>query len=206
MITMTLDSLDFDPNRLAAVIYRPEDDVDALLADFANDLLRAGERVGGIVQRNFKDDSGRRIGMEVIDLMTGREIGICQTLGSGSLACKLDASGLAESSLAIGNAIANDVDLIVVNKFSKQEASGRGLRSEVADAIMAGHAVLTAVPEKCVEAWKEFTGDRGTTLLSARRVVDGWWQEVSRRDAIVRGIKPWQRATGPGSLEITSRS
>ena len=203
---MTLDSLDFDPNRLAAVIYRPEDDVDLLLADFANDLLRAGERVGGIVQRNFKDDSGRRIGMQTIDLMTGREIGICQALGSSSLACKLDASGLAESSLAIGNAIANDVDLIIVNKFSKQEASGRGVRSELADAIMAGFAVLTAVPEKCIDAWKEFTGDRGTTLLNARRVVDGWWEEVSRRDTILRGIKPWHRAPGPGRLQITSRS
>jgi len=203
---MTLDSLDFDPNRLAAVIYRPEVDVDALLADFASDLLRAGECVGGIVQRNFKDDSGRRIGMKLIDLMTGREIGICQALGSGSLACKLDASGLAESSLAIGNAVAADVNLIIVNKFSKQEASGRGLRSEFADAIMAGRAVLTAVPEKCVDAWKEFTGDRGTTLLSARRVIDGWWQEVSRRDAIVRGIKSWQRAAGLSSLEVTSRS
>jgi len=44
------------------------------------------------------------------------------------------------------------------------------------------------VPEKCIDAWKDFTGDRGTTLLCARRVVDGWWQEASHRNAIVRGI------------------
>ena len=68
---MTLNLLDFDPNRLAVVIYRPEDDVDTLLADFANDLLRAG----GIVQRNVKDDNGRLVGMQVVDLMTGRGIG-----------------------------------------------------------------------------------------------------------------------------------
>jgi hypothetical protein len=38
-----------------------------------------------------------------------------------------------------------------------------------------------AVSEKCIDARKEFTGDRGTTLC-ARRVADGWWQEVSHRN------------------------
>jgi hypothetical protein len=31
------------------------------------------------------------------------------------------------------------------------------------------------VSEQCVDAWKAFTDDRGTTLLCARRVVNGWW-------------------------------
>lgn len=91
---MTLGLVDFYPNRLAAVIYRPDDDVDTLLADFATDLLRAGERIGGIVQRNTKDDNGKLVGMQLTDLMSGREIGIFQSLGAGSEACKLDASGL----------------------------------------------------------------------------------------------------------------
>ena len=46
-IAMTLNLLDFDPNRLAAINYRPEDDADTLLAGFAADLSRAGERIGG---------------------------------------------------------------------------------------------------------------------------------------------------------------
>ena len=45
---------DFDPNRLAAIIYRPEDDMATLLADFASDLLLAGKRIGGVVHRNVK--------------------------------------------------------------------------------------------------------------------------------------------------------
>ena len=60
------------------------------------------------------------------------------------------------------------VDLIVINKFSKQEASGQGLRHEFAEAITAGMPVLTAVPEKCYEDWRAFTGDIGTTLLCER--------------------------------------
>jgi nucleoside-triphosphatase THEP1 len=203
---MTLNLLDFDPNRLAAVIYRPEDDVDTLLADFASDLLRAGERVGGVVQRNTKDENGKLVGMQLVDLMTGRKIGIFQSLGAGSAACKLDTSGLAEATRAVTNAIADDVSLIIVNKFSKQEASGHGLRSELADAITAGRAVLIAVSEKCIDAWKDFTGDRGTTLLCARSVVDGWWQEISYRDAMVRGTPPLARNAPSGRPEITFRS
>ncbi len=199
---MTLNLLDFDPNRLAAIIYRPEDDVDTLLADFAGDLLRAGERIGGIVQRNTKDSDGKLIGMQVVDLATGREIGIFQTLGAGSTACKLDASGLAEATRAVTDAITADVSLIIVNKFSKQEAAGKGLRSELADAVVADRPVLTAVSEKCLDAWKDFTGDRGTTLLCVRRVVDGWWQEISHRDAMVRGIP---RTASSGRSEITSQ-
>jgi molybdate transport system ATP-binding protein len=203
---MTLNLPEFDPNRLAAIIYRSEDDVDTLLADFAGDLLQAGERIGGVVQRNTKDGTGQLTGMQLVDLMTGGEIGIFQSLGAGSKACKLDVSGLAQATRAVTNAIADGVSLIVVNKFSKQEASGGGLRSELADAVVAGRAVLIAVPEKCVDAWKEFTGDRGTTLLCSRRVVDEWWEEVSRRDAIVRGIPPLARPARSARAEATFRS
>jgi molybdate transport system ATP-binding protein len=199
---MTLDFNDIDPNRLAAVLYRPQDDIDTLLADFATDLLRCGRRLGGVVQRNVKDESGRLIGMAAVDLMSGRQISICQSLGSGAMACKLDPGGLAEAALAVTRAIAEEVDLIVVNKFSKQEAVGHGLRSELADAIVAGVPVLTAVPEKCLTAWTEFTADRGTTLLCARYVVDGWWQETSSRIARVRG----GMAFAPDRAAATSRS
>ena len=177
---------DINPNHLAAILYRPEDDVDALLADFADARSRDGERIGGIVQRNLKDEAGRPNGMLVIDLSTGREISICQPLGRGATACKLDPAGLAEASLAVARALVEDAALVIVNKFSKQEAAGHGLRSELAEAIIAGGPVLTAVPEKCLDAWREFTGDRGTILFCARHVVDDWWREVSLRRAGAR--------------------
>jgi molybdate transport system ATP-binding protein len=183
---MTMDFHDINPNHLAAIVYRPEDDVDSLLAAFADVRLRNGERVGGVVQRNLKDDAGRSNGMLVVDLLTGREISICQPLGGGTTACKLDPAGLTEASIAVSRAIAEDVALIIVNKFSKQEAAGHGLRSELAEAIVAGGPVLTAVPEKCLDAWKEFTGDLGTTLFCARHVVEEWWREVSLRRAGAR--------------------
>ena len=170
---MTSDFENINPNHLATVLYRPEVDVDALFADFADALLGEGERLGGVVQLNLKDETGRSNGMHVIDLSTGRQISICQPLGSGATACTLDPGRPAEASLAVSRAVAQDAALMIVNKFSKQEAAGHGLPSELAEAIIAG-PVLTAVPEKCFDAWKEFTGDRDTTLLCTPHVVDEW--------------------------------
>ncbi len=183
---MIVDMVEIDPNLVAAVLYRPQDDVDTLLADFAESLSRAGARIGGIVQRNVKDASGKRQSMQAVDLLTGREISICQALGSGAMACKLDAAGLAEASVAVARAISEEVDLLVINKFAKQEASGEGLREEFAGAIIAGVPILTAVPEKCLSDWQAFTGDVGTTLLCDRHVVEGWWDDLSRRLARIR--------------------
>ena len=180
---MIHDHAELDPNRLAAILYGPADDVDVLLAEFARDLLRSGARLGGVVQNNVRDSAGKKTGMEVVDLSKGHTISICQALGSGSMACKLDAAGLAEAAVAVQRAISDRVDLIVVNKFSKQEASGGGLRDELAQAILSGIPVLTAVPEKCIEDWKTFTGDYGTTLLASREVIDGWWREISSRSS-----------------------
>ena len=205
---MTADFHDINPNHLAAIIYRPEDDVDTLLADFASARLREGERIGGIVQRNLKDEAGRSNGMHVIDLLTGRAISICQPLGAGAMACKLDPAGLAEASVAVTRAIAEDVALIIVNKFSKQEAAGHGLRNELAEAILAGGPVLTAVPDKCFDAWKDFTGDLGTTLFCAptrrRRVVArGFFTQGRARAAMQAAAAPYLAAISRSSHPTT---
>nr|WP_155253555.1 molybdenum ABC transporter ATP-binding protein [Bradyrhizobium japonicum] len=189
MTVMPIDFHDIDPNRVAAILYRPQDDVDTLLADFAETLVRSGERIGGVVQRNIEDGGGCHVGMQAVDLMSGREISICQPLGSGAMACKLDAAGLAEAAVAVTRAIAADVDLVVINKFSKQEAAGEGLRDELAHAIAAGIPVLTAVPEKCLDAWTDFTGGIGTSLLCERGAIEGWWQDLSSRIKRVRAAR-----------------
>ncbi len=168
-----------DPLKLAAVVYRPADDVDGLLAAFADDRLREGHRLGGIVQKNTRGERGARERMDVVDLMTGLSIRICQPLGTGAAACKLDPAGLAEAATAIARAAAARVELVVVNKFSKQEAGGSGLRSEIADAIAAGLPLLTAVPDKCYDAWAAFTGSFGTTLVCERRILEDWWRGIS---------------------------
>lgn len=180
--------------KLAAIVYRSgEDDVDGLLAGFAADLVREGHRIGGVVQYNASDDCGTEAPMRLIDLMTGRSISICQAIGTGASACRLDPAGLAEAAVSVSRAIAEDVELVIVNKFSKQEAAGGGMRAEIADAVVAGLPILTAVSEKCYDAWIEFTGGYGTTLACERPVVDDWWRGMWRRDGRARLLASLKR-------------
>ncbi|WP_235976672.1 DUF2478 domain-containing protein [Bradyrhizobium archetypum] len=57
---MIANLAEIDPKRVAAILYRPEQDADRLLGDFTQDLARQGVRVGGIVQRNFKGANGTK--------------------------------------------------------------------------------------------------------------------------------------------------
>ncbi len=165
---------------LAAVIYRPGDDVDSLLVSLAGRLQNEGYQLGGIVQRNQRGTCGPIKLMEVIDLMTSQVIPICQNLGPGSTGCKLDQSGLADAAQAVRRAIDGNVELVIINKFGRLEAAGQGLRSEIADTIMSGLPTLTAVSERVYSAWQEFTGGFGTTLLCDEDVVAAWWHDVAR--------------------------
>jgi nucleoside-triphosphatase THEP1 len=177
--------------KLAAVVYRSgEDDVDGLLAAFAADQIRAGHRLGGVVQQPAAGQNGARPGMQMLDLRTGRTISISQDLGPSAQSCTLSMAGLAEAAVAVTRAVAERVDLLVVNKFSRQEAEGKGLRAELASAVVAGLPVLTAVSHKCYDAWLDFTGGFGTTLVCERWIVDEWWGEMFRRESRKRTPAP----------------
>jgi molybdate transport system ATP-binding protein len=188
--------------KLAAIIYRSgEDDVDSMLAAFAVDLIREGHRIGGVVQHNAEGPCGPRDLMQLIDLMTGRAIPICLQLGSGARSCRLDPAGVAEAAVAVSRAIAEDVELVIVNKFSTQEAAGGGLRAEIADAVVAGLPILTAVPEKCYDAWLTFTGGFGTTLACDRRVIEDWWRDISWREGRARVLARLERQLARQNVE-----
>jgi molybdate transport system ATP-binding protein len=133
--------------------------------------------------------------MQLIDLMTGRAIPICQSLGRGAMSCRLDAAGMAEAAVAVSRAVAEGVDLVIVNKFAKQEAVGGGLRSELAEAVVAGLPVLTAVPDKCYHAWVAFTGGFGATLACEHRAIDEWWRQRSGRESRAGVLAKLKRGT-----------
>jgi nucleoside-triphosphatase THEP1 len=179
---MTIEKFIFTENllNLGAVIYGPGEDANALLASFATRLQNQGRRLGGVIQYN-RDGCGPAALMAMTDLMTSETISICQNLGQGSASCKLDPAGLANAAQAVRRAITDNVDLVIVNKFGKSEAGGRGMRAEIADAIVAGLPVLTAVSQRIYDAWQDFTSGFGTTLLCDEAIVEDWWGEISRK-------------------------
>ena len=194
---MTYQSDFGSPIKLAAIVYRSgSDDVDCLLGSFAADLILEGHRIGGVVQHNIEGPLGARDQMRLLDLMNGHTISISQP-GRSTSACHLDTAGLAQAAVSVSRAIASGVDLVVVNKFSKQEAAGGGLRAELSEAVAAGLPVLTAVSEKCLTEWAAFTAGLGATLACNRAVVDAWWRDVSWRESRTGVLARLEQRYGP---------
>lgn len=144
---------------IAAVVYHADSTVDSLLSDVANRLRSLGIRLGGVVQHNRGECALPGFAMELEDLATGRIIPISEDRGAGAHACRLDACGLAEGAAALTACLATAPALVLVNKFGRQEATGGGLRNEMAEAVLAGVPLLTAVRTDLVGAWRDFAGD-----------------------------------------------
>lgn|SRR6478735_935535 len=159
---------------LAAIPYASGSAIDAFMQGLAAQLRQRGLRLGGVVQHNDDACDDRCMAMSLEDLGSGRRFPISQDLGAAAAGCHLDAAGLAAASAAFAGALAERVDLVIVNKFGKQEALGEGLRQEIADAVMAGLPVLIAVRHDFLPAWRDFAGDDWVELAADAVAVERW--------------------------------
>ena len=157
---------------------------DRLLAEVADGLLAAGCLLGGVVQVNTVLAPSRPCVMDLKLLQDGSVIRISQDLGSGSAGCRLDASGLEDAVGRVAALVqATRPDLLIVNKFGKHEADGRGFRPVIAQVLSDDVPVLTAVSARNRAAFQAFCGEIAIELpVDAAAVLD-WCLVQSRRVA-----------------------
>ena len=159
---------------LAAVLHSGDQTGDALISAVADKLKLQGYSVGGVVQSNPMQPGQCRCDMVLEELTSGHALPISQDLGSQSKGCRLDSSaleymvGLVETSVRCG------LDVLVLNKFGKQEAEGKGLRNAIAMAVDADIPVLVGLNRANVEAWNEFCGGEGQLLDASMPDVEQW--------------------------------
>jgi nucleoside-triphosphatase THEP1 len=167
--------------RVAAVVCDRGSDAADLFADAAARLRAAGLRAGGVVQRTA--DSGGTCAMLAENLGDGRQVAITQRLGPGSQSCKVDTAALAEIAGALGHAVAEArCDAVLVVKFGKLEAQGRGLRDELAAAIARDLPVVVAVSPKLMAAFAAFLGGEPARLPLDADAIAAWC--LDRRPAL----------------------
>lgn len=166
---------------IAAVVYKPTDNIEALLARAARALSEQGVRLGGVLQHDIATVIEDPCAMQLENLETGESIPLSQELGRGSVSCRVDPDALARGSMAVRGAIERGVDLVIINKFGAQEVSGAGLRDEMAETVVAGIPLLTAVGERFLPEWKAFTGDDGALLAPTLDAILHWWSAPQRR-------------------------
>lgn len=175
---------------LGAVFTTPERGAgDALLSAVARDLQARGLRLAGAVQHNLPTAPDGRCDM-VLRLLPGHDtLRISQSLGPLAQGCRLDPDGL-ERAVAQSQAVLDQgADLLIVNKFGKQEAEGRGFRPLIAEALARGVPVLTAVAPDQAAAFARFAQDLSHPLPPDAGAVLGW----------VRGVTVGAGVLGPAS-------
>ena len=167
---------------IAAVVYKPTDNIEALLAQAARALAERGVRLGGVLQHDLPNIIDDPCAMQLENLETGESIPLSQDLGRGSVSCRVDPDALARGSVAVRGAIGRGVDLVIINKFGAQEVSGAGLRDEMGETVMAGLPLLTAVGERFLPEWKAFTGNEGALLPPTLEAILHWWSQLQAQD------------------------
>jgi Protein of unknown function (DUF2478) len=144
--------------RLAAVAYERGFDIDGLLSRICLDVRSRGLSVGGLLQSSFGGTGGCAESVVVTDLRSNSVIDIWDRRGKGARGCRLDENGLMEAEPILLAAIAERVDLLIINRFGRAESLGRGMLSIFSRAIDAGVPVLTAVRHPYDAAWHSFHG------------------------------------------------
>ncbi len=162
------------PLRTAAVVYEPDDDVDAALAFSVDTLCRAGLTVGGLLQRFGEPIAPGKREM-LLRILPGHEtIRLNDPRGSGVQGCILDTDALARAAMAFRRAALARPDLLLASRFGKEEAAGGGMRAELAEALMAGVPVLVPVRINLLPSWRDFLGEPADELPPKADAILSW--------------------------------
>ncbi len=148
-------------------------DTDLLLAGVADRLMADGLRLCGTVQINTACDGDGPCDMDVRVLPDGPIIRISQSLGPGARGCRLDPGAL-ETAIAACEAQLDTADALIVNKFGKQEALGRGFRGLIAEAMGRGMPVLVGLNALNRDAFDEFTGGVAESVAPDADEISTW--------------------------------
>jgi nucleoside-triphosphatase THEP1 len=152
-------------------------DTDLLLFGLAETLAAQGVKCCGTVQINTECANGP-CDMDVKVLPNGPTMRISQSLGTASKGCRLDPSALENAVGLVSGQLTKGADLLIVNKFGKHEADGRGFRSVIAEAIAQDVPVLIGVNPLNLSALEGFVGVDAVQLSPSVDTIHAWYSDL----------------------------
>jgi hypothetical protein len=164
---------------LAALVYEPAQDPDGILRAFAADLNASGQRAVGLVQlgRHCVDVPN----VSAMLVHSGEELPLLQDLGTCAAGCRLDIGQLLDAGERVASALDDGADIVIINRFGRQEREGKGLAYLIERALSADIPVVIAVPVHRFADWISFAGGMSVKLRCNRAALDAWWGGVSGR-------------------------
>ncbi|MCV2869240.1 DUF2478 domain-containing protein [Defluviimonas sp. WL0002] len=166
---------------LGFIVSRGRGEADLLLADVADRLMSDGCKLAGAVQVNVETRDGRPCEMDLHVLALDKVIRISQNLGALAKGCRLDPAALESVVGHVERALDRGPQLLIVNKFGKQELDGRGFRPLIGRALADGVPVLCAVNSDNAAKFAEFAAGMERELPSEADAVLGWCKAAMAR-------------------------
>jgi nucleoside-triphosphatase THEP1 len=165
--------------KLAYTMAPGRGDTDLVLERLATDLAARGLRCCGTVQINSERCDAGPCDMDVRVLPDGAILRISQDLGPQSRGCRLDPAALETAVGLVAASLSSGADLLIVNKFGKHEAEGRGFRYVIAEAIAMDIPVLVGLNAINRPAFESFADGLAVQLPSDPTALMAWVDDLS---------------------------
>ena len=154
-------------------------DTDLVLEALAADLAARGLRCCGTVQINTERPDAGPCDMDVLVLPDGPTLRISQDLGPSARGCRLDPDALETTVGLVSSRLTLGADLLIINKFGKHEAEGRGFRDVIAQAVAMDVPVLVGLNALNQAAFESFLGGMAIQLPPEPAALKEWVDGVT---------------------------
>lgn len=158
---------------IGAIIYDTKDFPNEVMDDVVARLRADNVRLGGVHQRR-RPGSVSNCDVDLEELSSGAKFHIYEDRGKDARGCKLDTSIFADVASHAAQGLQSQPDLVLINKFGKEEAEGRGLLDILSGAVSDGIPLLICVPARNLDAWNDFAGDYAMKLRPDRDAILKW--------------------------------
>lgn len=153
-------------------------DTDLLLERLAARLAVQGVRCAGTVQINTERADTRPCDMDVRVLPDGPVLRISQDRGPEARGCRLDADALETAVGHVAARLMAGADLLMINKFGKHEAEGRGFREVIASAVELDVPVLVGLNALNRDAFEAFSDGAAIEVAPDLTSLEAWAMSV----------------------------
>ena len=165
--------------KLAYTMASGRGDTDLILERLAAGLAARGLRCSGTVQINTERADAGPCDMDVRVLPDGPVLRISQDLGPSARGCRLDPIALETAVGLVAAGLSSGADLLIINKFGKHEAAGRGFRDVIAQAVAMEVPVLVGLNASNRDAFQAFAGGMAIQLPPERAALSDWVERAT---------------------------
>ncbi|WP_112309702.1 DUF2478 domain-containing protein [Pseudogemmobacter bohemicus] len=159
--------------KLGYISAGPEGETDLLLQEVSRRLIAHGLNMAGTLQINTRQPGRSKSDMDLWLLPEGPQIRISLDRGEAAAGCRLDTAALEDAAVIVAQRL-SAADVLMVNKFGKQEADGHGLADSVADALGDGKPVLCGMADHFLEGFLNYAAGHAEELPRNADQVFAW--------------------------------